>query len=59
MKELNLQMGSIDMLYTNEGKYVFLEVNPSGQFLGYSSSCNYNLDRVVAEYLIKMSNGKN
>jgi glutathione synthase/RimK-type ligase-like ATP-grasp enzyme len=56
MEQLNLQMGSIDMIYSKQGEYIFLEVNPSGQFMGYSESCNYQLDRIVAEYLINQQN---
>jgi glutathione synthase/RimK-type ligase-like ATP-grasp enzyme len=45
-------MGSIDMIYSKQQEYIFLEVNPSGQFMGYSEACNYQLDRIIAEYLI-------
>lgn len=33
MKALNLRFGAFDMIYTPDGRYVFLEVNPSGQWL--------------------------
>jgi glutathione synthase/RimK-type ligase-like ATP-grasp enzyme len=33
MKSLGLQFGCIDLILTPEGEYVFLEVNPSGQWL--------------------------
>lgn len=52
MKELSLNSGSIDLLVTNMGEYVFLEVNPIGQFAQVSKPCNYHLERRVAEYLI-------
>ncbi len=32
MKSLNLRFGAIDMIYTPDGRYIFLEVNPSGQW---------------------------
>ena len=32
MERLGLVFGSIDMIVTPQGDYVFLEVNPSGQF---------------------------
>jgi glutathione synthase/RimK-type ligase-like ATP-grasp enzyme len=59
MHKINLQIGSIDMIYNTEKKYVFLEVNPSGQFLGYSTACNYQVEKVIAEYLIELENEKN
>jgi hypothetical protein len=33
MRRLGLVYGAIDMRRTPDGSYVFLEVNPSGQFL--------------------------
>lgn len=59
MNRVGLQIGSIDMLYSKNGKYIFLEVNPSGQFLGYSSACNYQVEKSIAEYLINLYNEKN
>lgn len=32
MQKLQIESGSIDMVYTNNNNYVFLEVNPAGQF---------------------------
>ena len=45
MGKLNLDTGSIDMIITKEGKYVFLEVNPVGQFGMVSYPCNYYLEK--------------
>ncbi len=53
MKKLNLNSGSIDLIYTIDNKYVFLEVNPVGQFGMVSFPCNYNLEKKIAEFLIK------
>lgn len=53
MINLGLNSGSIDLLVTKEGEYVFLEVNPIGQFAQVSKPCNYHLEKLVAEYLIK------
>lgn len=52
MQRLNLNSGSIDMIVTPENEYVFLEVNPVGQFGMTSYPCNYNLEKKIAEYLI-------
>jgi ATP-GRASP peptide maturase of grasp-with-spasm system len=53
MKQLNLNSGSIDIIKDIDGQHYFIEVNPVGQFLGYSFPCNYQLERRVAEWLIK------
>ncbi len=51
MKKLDLNCGSIDMIVTPENEYIFLEVNPVGQFGMISFPCNYNLEKRIAEYL--------
>jgi ATP-GRASP peptide maturase of grasp-with-spasm system len=52
MIKLNLNCGSFDIIYTPDGKYYFLEVNPIGQFQWLSQNCNYFLERMIAETLI-------
>lgn len=52
MDELKLETGSIDMIVTPEKKYVFLEVNPIGQFNQVSIPCNYFLEKKIADYLL-------
>lgn len=56
MQELDLNCGSIDMVRTVDGAYVFLEVNPIGQFGQVSVPCNYALEMRVAQYLSGRSN---
>jgi ATP-GRASP peptide maturase of grasp-with-spasm system len=51
MKQLKLASGSIDMIVTKENNYVFLEVNPIGQFTQVSAPCNYYLEEKIADYL--------
>jgi ATP-GRASP peptide maturase of grasp-with-spasm system len=53
MKSLKLNTGSIDIVKTIEGRYVFLEVNPVGQYDMTSLPCNYYLDKKIAQFLIK------
>ncbi len=53
MNELGLNSGSIDLLVTEEGEYIFLEVNPIGQFGQVSKPCNYRIEKKVAEYLME------
>jgi len=50
MDLLNYKSGSIDMIYTKEKEYIFLGINPVGQFAQVSEPCNYYLERKVAEY---------
>lgn len=52
MKKSNLDTGSIDIVVTKKEEYVFLEVNPVGQFGWVSSNCNYYLEEKVANYLM-------
>ena len=51
MNDLKLKSGSIDLIATKNGGYVFLEVNPVGQFGMVSRPCNYPLEQYVANYL--------
>ena len=44
MQKLSLNTGSIDLIRTPDGRYVFLEVNPTGQFGFVSKPCNYYLE---------------
>lgn len=52
MKKIGLNNGSIDMIVTNRNEYVFLEVNPVGQFGMTSFPTNYNIEKFIAKYLI-------
>ncbi|MCT2563654.1 grasp-with-spasm system ATP-grasp peptide maturase [Chryseobacterium herbae] len=52
MQTIDMNCGSIDMIYTPEGEYVFLEVNPVGQFQWVSVNCNYDIERQIALDLI-------
>ena len=51
MHALQLNTGSIDMIYSKTGEFVFLEVNPVGQFGWVSENCNYYIERKIAHYL--------
>ena len=56
MHALDLNSGSIDLIYGDDNKYYFLEVNPVGQFGMVSYPCNYYLEEKIAEYLILNDN---
>lgn len=51
MMKIGLDTGSIDMLYSKDGDYYFLEVNPVGQFGMVSYPCNYYLEKEFAKKL--------
>lgn len=51
MRETNINCGSIDMIVTPNNEFVFLEINPVGQFGMVSHSCNFNLEKKIAEFL--------
>jgi ATP-GRASP peptide maturase of grasp-with-spasm system len=53
MRGLGLETGSLDLVRTTDGRMVFLEVNPNGQFTMVSKPCNYHLERKVAEAMIR------
>jgi ATP-GRASP peptide maturase of grasp-with-spasm system len=54
MKDLNLASGSIDIVRTKDGRFVFLEVNPVGQFGMVSYPCNYKLEKIIAQKIGKL-----
>lgn len=53
---LGLETGSIDLMVDENNDFCFLEVNPVGQFGMTSYPCNYNLEKKIAEFLIKKAN---
>lgn len=58
MSQLGFQSGSIDMIVTPKNEYVFLEVNPVGQFDYISKRCNFFLEREIASTLIEIHDEK-
>ena len=53
MKALKMSCGSIDMIKDLNGNYIFLEINPVGQFGMVSFPCNYFLEKKLSEHLFK------
>ncbi len=51
MRDLDLSSGSIDMIYDKFNRYIFLEVNPVGQYAMTSVPCNYFIDKKIAQLL--------
>ena len=51
-KKLDLNTGSTDFMVDKDGNYVFLEINPVGQFQMTSAPCNFNIEQKIANYLV-------
>ncbi|MDR2126259.1 MAG: grasp-with-spasm system ATP-grasp peptide maturase [Prevotellaceae bacterium] len=58
MKKTGFKTGSIDMIVNNKNEYIFLEVNPIGQYGMTSIPCNYYLDKKIAKYLCQIKTTK-
>jgi glutathione synthase/RimK-type ligase-like ATP-grasp enzyme len=52
MDLLGLTFGAIDMIQTPEGEFVFLEINPSGQWLWLDDTLGLGISDAVTEWLI-------
>jgi hypothetical protein len=55
LRELGLVMGIFDVKLTDEGEFVFLEVNSQGQFLFVESLCNIPLSDHFADFLVEQA----
>lgn len=53
MRALGLEYGAIDMRLTPEGRYVFLEVNPAGQFLYVEMAAGIPISAALAEHIAR------
>ncbi|MBC8753775.1 grasp-with-spasm system ATP-grasp peptide maturase [Kordia sp. YSTF-M3] len=51
LEKFKLNSASLDIIYTTENEYSFLEINPIGQYDMVSKPCNYFLDEKIANYL--------
>ena len=51
LKELNLGFGAIDLIKTPSGEYVFLEINPNGQWVWIENQTGQKISDAVIEYL--------
>jgi glutathione synthase/RimK-type ligase-like ATP-grasp enzyme len=51
MQLLGLTFGAIDMIQTPDGEFVFLEVNPSGQWLWIDDILSLGISDAVADWL--------
>lgn len=52
VKNFNLEFGAIDLILTPQGEYVFLEINPSGQFAWIETLTKLPLVDTLADLLL-------
>ena len=52
LKHYNLSFGELDFIKNKNDEYVFLEINPNGQWLWLELQSGYNLTKNVAENLL-------
>lgn len=53
VKKLGLKFGAIDMILTPDGDYVFLEINPNGQWGWIEELAGLPISRSIAELLVQ------
>src|SRR5262249_21476922 len=51
VKRLDLCYGAIDMVLTPDGRYVFLEINPSGQYMWIEAQTGLPISAAIADLL--------
>jgi glutathione synthase/RimK-type ligase-like ATP-grasp enzyme len=52
VKRLELCYGAIDMILTPDGRYVFVEINPSGQYLWIETQTGVPISAAICDLLI-------
>jgi glutathione synthase/RimK-type ligase-like ATP-grasp enzyme len=52
VKKLGLEFGAIDMIYTPDKEYVFLEINPTGQYGWIEQMTGLNISEAIAKSLV-------
>lgn len=54
VRDLGLRYGAIDLVLTPEGEYVFLEINPNGQFLWLEEAAGVPLTEALCDLLVEL-----
>jgi hypothetical protein len=52
VQQLNLGYGAIDMVFTPDGRYVFIEINPNGQYLWIEQATGLPITDAIVDLLI-------
>lgn len=53
VRRLGLRYGAIDMVLTPDGRYVFLEINPNGQYLWIETSTGLPISDAICDLLME------
>ncbi|MGC4104223.1 hypothetical protein [Ferruginibacter sp.] len=51
LNKLNLDFGAIDLIKTTDGKYIFLEINPNGQWAWIEMQTGQNISNAIIDFL--------
>jgi glutathione synthase/RimK-type ligase-like ATP-grasp enzyme len=51
LNKLNIDFGAIDLIKTPEGKYIFLEINPNGQWAWIEMQTGQNISNAIIDFL--------
>ncbi|MCK5171613.1 MAG: hypothetical protein KAQ75_17170, partial [Bacteroidales bacterium] len=52
MDYYQLNYGAIDMIVTNNDKYIFLEINPVGEFFWLEENPGFPISETIADVLL-------
>lgn len=52
VEELGIQYGAIDMIVTPDGRYVFVEINPNGQYLWIEHQTGLPISEAICDLLL-------
>jgi hypothetical protein len=56
VETLGLKFGAVDMIYTPDNRYVFLEINPNGQYGWVENATGLNISETIAQTLVDRIN---
>lgn len=59
MDYFNLNYGAIDLIKTPNGKYIFLEINPVGEFSWLDKALNHQISEAIANVLMNRARRRN
>mgnify|MGYP000623536185 CR=1 FL=1 len=57
MTTLGLEFGALDFVVDGDGNYLFLEVNPNGQWLWLEDFLGFPISERIAEWLVSSARG--
>lgn len=55
-KKFDLKFGAIDLILDENNEYIFLEINPNGQWAWIEKKLGYNISKEIVNLLINKSN---